>query len=130
MTYPQQNFNQYNQQQFNQPYQRPLNNLKIIPVTNRQEANCTQVDYSGIPTFFYNQTTGEIYKKQFDVQTGLATFQDYVKSDKPILDEKEQVSNNLSKEDLNAIMSRLDGLEETIKKLVKIDEPKGVKNAK
>ena len=129
MTYPQQQFNQYGQQPYQQQF-RPLNNLKIVPVTNRQEANCTQVDYSGVPTFFYNQSTGEVYKKQFDIQTGLATFQDYVKSDKPILDEKEQISNNLSKEDLNAIMSRLDGLEETLKKLIKIEEPKGVKNAK
>ena len=121
MTYPQQQFNQYGQQQ---PYQfRPTNNLKIIPVTNRQEANSTQVDYSGLPTFFYNQTTGEIYKKQFDVSTGLATFQDYVKSDKPILNENE----GLGGKDINAIMSRLDGLEETLKKMF---EPKGVKNAK
>jgi hypothetical protein len=124
MTYPQQQFNQYGQQQ---PYQFQRPNLKIIPVTNRQEANSTQVDYSGVPTFFYNQTTGEIYKKQFDIQTGLATFQEYVKSDKPILNENEVLSSNTYKEELNAIMSRIDGLEETIRKMF---EPKGVKNAK
>lgn len=129
MTYPQQQFNQYGQQPYQQQF-RPLNNLKIIPVTNRQEANSTQVDYSGVPTFFYNQTTGEIYKKQFDIQTGLATFQEYVKSDKPILNENEVLGSNTYKEELNAIMSRLDGLEETLKKLIKIEEPKGVKNAK
>lgn len=129
MTYPQQQFNQYGQQPYQQQF-RPLNNLKIIPVTNRQEANSTQVDYSGVPTFFYNQTTGEIYKKQFDIQTGLATFQEYVKSDKPILNESEPISSNSYKEDINAILSRIDGLEETLKKLIKIEEPKGVKNAK
>lgn len=125
MTYPQQqNFNQYGQ-----PYQfKP--NLKIIPVTNRQEANSTQVDYSGVPTFFYNQTTGEIYKKQFDVSTGLATFHEFVKSDKPYLEENEPLNSNSYKEELNAILSRLDGLELTIEKLVKFQEPKGVKNAK
>lgn len=127
MTYPQQNYNPYGQQQpYQQPF-RPTNNLKIIPVTNKQEANSTQVDYSGVPTFFYNQTTGEIYKKQFDISTGLATFQDYVKSDKPILNENEVLSSDTYKEELNAIMSRLDGLEETLKKMF---EPKGVKNAK
>ena len=130
MTYPQQtqNFNQYGQ-----PYQQqfqPRVNLKILPVTNRQEANSTQVDYSGVPTFFYNQTTGEIYKKQFDIQTGLATFQEYVKSDKPILNENEPSNSNSYKEELNAIFGKIDGLEETIKKLVKVEEPKGVKNAK
>ena len=118
MTYPQQQFNQYGQQPYQQQF-RPLNNnLKIIPVTNRQEANSTQVDYSGVPTFFYNQTTGEIYKKQFDIQTGLATFQEYVKSDKPILNENEPISSNSYKEDINAILSRIDGLEDTLKKLI------------
>ena len=130
MTYPQQtqNFNQYGQ-----PYQQqfqPRVNLKILPVTNRQEANSTQVDYSGVPTFFYNQTTGEIYKKQFDIQTGLATFQEFKRSGEPFIGENDSTDSNLSKEDLNAILSRIDGLEETLKKLIKIEEPKGVKNAK
>lgn len=127
MAYPQnQQFPyQYGQQQF-----QTRANLKILPVSNRQEANCTQVDYSGVPTFFYNQSTGEIYKKQFDIQTGLATFQDYVKSDKPILNENEPLNSNSYKEDINTILSRIDGLEETLKKLIKIEEPKGVKNAK
>jgi hypothetical protein len=123
MSYPQQNLNQYGQ-----PYQlRPLNNLKIIPVTNRQEATSMQVDYSGVPTFFYNQSTGEIYKKQFDVSTGLATFHEFVKSDKPYLEENEPLNSNSYKEELNAIYGKIDGLEETIRKMF---EPKGVKNAK
>lgn len=129
MTYPQQQQQQFPYQYGQQQFQ-PRVNLKILPVTNRQEANSTQVDYSGVPTFFYNQTTGEIYKKQFDIQTGLATFQEYVKSDKPILNENEPISSNTYKEDINAILSRIDGLEETLKKLIRTDEPKGVKNAK
>lgn len=125
MSYPQQQL-PYGQQPYQQQF-RPLNNLKIIPVTNRQEANSTQVDYSGVPIFFYNQTTGEIYKKQFDISTGLATFHEFVKSDKPISNENDVLNSNSYKDELNAIMIRIDGLEETIRKMF---EPKGVKNAK
>lgn len=124
MTYPQQQQYPYQygqQQQFNQ-----FRQLKIIPVTNRAEANSTQVDYSGVPTFFYNQTTGEIYKKQFDINTGLATFQDYKRtepSDEPITKEITYLDMETYQENYNALMSKLDGLYSIVK-------DKGVKNAK
>ena len=35
--------------------------FKTLPVTNREEANATQVDINGTPTFFYNQAKNEIY---------------------------------------------------------------------
>ena len=110
------------QQQFNQFRQQ----LKMIPVTNRAEADSTQVDYSGTPTFFYNQSTGEIYKKQFDIQTGLATFQEYIKSEPSVHAEtKETIYLDMEtyKEDYNALMGKLDGLYSIVKK-------EGVKNAK
>lgn len=121
--------------QQNLPYQQPYQygmqrQLRIIPITNKQEANSTQVDYNGVPTFFYNQSTGEIYKKQFDISTGLATFQEYTLTGSPISNENTQTGNITYKDELNAIYGKIDGLEQTIKELLKIDDVKGAKNAK
>ena len=116
--YPQQ------QQSFNQ-----FRQLKMIPVTNISEAHSTQVDYTGTPTFFYNQSTGEIYKKKFDISTGLATFQEFVKAEPSV----HEISNEITyldmetyKKDYNALTDKLDGLELTLQKLVKSEG----KNAK
>ena len=121
--------------QQNLPYQQPYQygmqrQSRIIPITNRQEANSTQVDYNGVPTFFYNQSTGEIYKKQFDIATGLATFQEYTLTGSPISNENTPIGNITYKDELNAIYGKIDGLEQTIKDLLKIDDVKGAKNAK
>lgn len=51
-------------QQYNQPMQQQ--GYRMIPVTNEQEANATQVDLSGNPIFFYNKGMNEIYIKQFN----------------------------------------------------------------
>lgn len=122
---PQYGYNQpYPQQNFNQ-----LRQLKMIPVTNRAEANSTQVDYSGIPTFFYNQTTGEIYKKQFDINTGLATFQDFKRVEPSELAETKETTYldmETYTKNYNALSDKIDGLELSIQKLIKLEG----KNAK
>ena len=107
-------------------YPQQIRQLKMIPVTNRAEANSTPIDYSGTPTFFYNQSTGEIYKKQFDISTGLATFQEFIKSEPSEHTETNETTYldmETYREDYNALMGKLDGLYSIVKE-------KGVKNAK
>lgn len=65
--------NQY-PQYFNQNVQQAMNTQsgwRIIQVSNIDEANATPADLSGIPIFFFNKATKEIYMKQLD-QTGAA----------------------------------------------------------
>lgn len=116
-------------QPYNQQYTQQNRFLKMIPVTNRVEADSTQVDYSGTPTFFYNQTTGEIYKKQFDIQTGLATFQEFKRIEPSELAETKETTYldmETYKRDYDALYGKIDGLELTIQKLIKSEG----KNAK
>ncbi len=52
--------------------------LKMIPVSNIEEANATPVDtLNGFPSFFYNKAQNEIYMKQFNSVSGGAIFQTY-----------------------------------------------------
>lgn len=67
--YPQR---QDNYQQFTPQVQQ---GYRMIPVSDIAEANATTVDTNGQPTFFYNKGKGEIYLKQFDINTGGAMFQ-------------------------------------------------------
>lgn len=45
----------------------------IFPVSNIDEANATKADLNYNPTFFFNQSKGEIYLKQLDRSTNAAT---------------------------------------------------------
>lgn len=60
-------------------YQQPQSyQLKMIPVSNIEEANATPVDtLNGFPSFFYNKAQNEIYMKQFNNVSGGAIFQTY-----------------------------------------------------
>jgi hypothetical protein len=106
---------------------------KALPIANEAEMNNYTVDFNGTPTYFHNQMTNEIYVKQFDMRTGLTSTQKFVKyepTDKPENENKEENNKDVYKEELDAIYGKLNGLEETIKKLNKNDDIKGVKNAK
>ena len=106
---------------------------KALPIANEAEMNNYTVDFNGMPTYFHNQATNEIYVRQFDFRTGLTTTQKFVKSEpssKPNLESKEENNKDVLKEELNAIYGKIDGLQEAIKKLNKNDDIKGVKNAK
>ncbi len=106
---------------------------KALPIANEAEMNNYTVDFNGMPTYFHNQATNEIFVRQFDFRTGLTTTQKFVKSEpssKPNLESKEENNIDLYKEELDAIYGKIDGLQEAIKKLNKNDDIKGVKNAK
>ena len=96
-------------QQTYQPQQQTQQTIgmKIIPVSNKDEANATPVDLvSGIPTFFYNKGTNEIYLKQFDVANGTAILKTY--KEETAEQPKKETPNY--KQDLNYIKDGIDGL--------------------
>jgi hypothetical protein len=117
MMTPQQRAIQMEQQlaQYNQPV-----GFKVVPVTNIEEANASQVDLNGNPVFFFNKGKNEIYLKQFNLQTGLADF--YTFSRVELATEAPQIA---TKEDFKVINEKLDGLYSILekpKKAVKNDE--------
>lgn len=126
-----QNYSNLNYQPQFRPQMQSI--YKALPVTSEAEMNTYTVDFNGMPTYFHNQATNEIYVKQFDIRTGLTTTQKFIKFEadsKPNLESKKQDSIDLYKNELNAIYGKLDALEEKIKNLNKFTDIKGVKNAK
>lgn len=108
--------------------------LKTYVVTNIEEANATQVDINGTPTFFFNSATNEIYMKKVNLQTGRADFCIFQRVEKPLIKENVPMGINNHEKDFQALNDKLDGLKSVLEKLVvpKVEtvEPKGVKNAK
>lgn len=123
MSYGYGNYNQFQQN-------RPVF-YKALPIANEAEMNNYTVDFNGTPTYFHNQMSNEIYVRQFDMRTGLTSTQKFVKFE-PIstpVEENKEEKKDVYKEELDAIYGKLNGLEETIRKINR-DDIKGVKNAK
>jgi hypothetical protein len=113
-------------------YARPMF-YKALPIANEAEMNNYTVDFNGMPTYFHNQATNEIFVRQFDFRTGLTTTQKFIKSEPsstPVNESKEENNRDLYKADFEALNGRLNGLEKMIENLNKKDDIKGVKNAK
>jgi len=129
-----QNFNNLS---FPQQYRAQQAFYRALPVMSEAEMNTYTVDFNGMPTYFHNQATNEIYVKQFDIRTGLTTTQKFIKSEgnsKPNFESKPEKDISTYKDELNAIYGKLDGLQESINKIKiaeqKNNDIKGVKNAK
>ena len=102
---------------------------RAIPVSSEAEINSVTVDFNGMPTYFHNQVTNEIFVKQFDMKTGITTLHKYIKFEgdsKPNNESKNESNINLYKKDFNALNERIDGLKQMIEKI----NIKEVKNAK
>lgn len=93
--------------------------FRMIPVTNIEEANATQVDIQGTPTFFYNQSANEVYLKKLNINTGKADFVKFAKVNQ-VADTKD---DNFKK-----LCDKIDGLYS----LLQTEEPqqKGGKNVR
>lgn len=50
-----------------------------IPVTCREQVVATQIPFDGSTTFFVDTAAGMIYAKTFDLNTGAAPIQEYVR---------------------------------------------------
>lgn len=67
-------YNQITQQLANNQNQQNVH-LKVMLVSNEEEAKATPADLNGNPTFFYNKSANKIYLKQINPQTGAAPLQ-------------------------------------------------------
>ena len=92
---------------------------RALPVSSEAEVNNITVDFNGMPTYLHNQSTNEIYVKQFDIKTGLTSTQKFVKFDGTEGDLKGAKSDfdvSIYNDKLNALTSRIEGLEEKLDK--------------
>lgn len=122
----QQRLSQMEQQYPQFASQQPQVGFKTLPVTNKEEANATQVDINGTPTFFYNQAKNEIYIKRINLNTGLAEFLIFRRLDEPL--SEVNVSGNMFsyEKELQALNEKLDTLHSILTQNKKAE----VKNAK
>lgn len=114
----------------------------IFPVSNIEEANATKADLNYNPTFFFNQSRGEIYLKQLDRSTNAATlriFKEIQTAQEPSSPVKASSSVNDYTPQLNTILEGINGLyrllspqqnTEIIEAEIVEPKAKGVKNAK
>lgn len=120
------------QPQFNNGFmptqQRQPNFLRMIAVTNKEEANATPVEFNGVPMFFFNQNTNEIYLKQFDITTG-GKLETYRKVDAVAEEKKEEQPLQIN-EDIKAINTKIDSINSLLATVLEQQAERGGKNAK
>ena len=94
-----------------QQQQLQPNFSKAFTVTSKEQATNTPVDFNGLPTFFYNQNSNEVYLKQFDIKTGSAIWKEY-KAVEPVSNEKKikYLDVDTYTTDYNALNAKIDGL--------------------
>ena len=97
----QQNYANQIQQQATQQ-----NPIRVILVSNEDEAKATPADSTGNPTFFYNKSMNKIYLKQINPQTGAAPLQVF---NAEITNESTNEINPYKK-DFNTIIEGINGL--------------------
>lgn len=61
------------------PTVAPRQGFMCIPVTCREQVVATQIPFDGSTTFFVDTAAGMIYAKTFDLNTGAAPIQEYVR---------------------------------------------------
>lgn len=61
------------------PTAAPRQGFVCIPVTCREQVVATQIPFDGSTTFFVDTSAGMIYAKTFDLNTGAAPIQEYVR---------------------------------------------------
>jgi hypothetical protein len=115
----------------------------IFPVSNIEEANATKADLNYNPTFFFNQSKGEIYLKQLDRSTNAATlriFKEVQTAQEPLNPVNSSSSVNDYTPQLNTILEGINGLyrllapQQDTQKIIEAEiselKSKGGKNAK
>lgn len=73
------NFSTMQQNALQAPTSTPRQGFMCIPVTCREQVVATQIPFDGSTTFFVDTAAGMIYAKTFDLNTGAAPIQEYVR---------------------------------------------------
>lgn len=76
-------YNPYYHPNYYQQQQQQQQPIRIMLVSNEEEAKATPADLNGNPTFFYNKSMNKIYLKQINPQTGAAPLQIF-KAEEPV----------------------------------------------
>lgn len=84
------------------------------PVSSREEAQATAADFSGAPMVFLDRAHRRVYVKQWNMQTGMADFEDYG----PVIEQRPAVPEYVN---IHTFQSELDKLR------AEINEMKGAK---
>lgn len=99
----QQNYaNQLQQQQATQQ-----NPIRVILVSNEDEAKATPAESNGNPIFFYNKSQNKVYLKQINPQTGAAPLQIF---NAQAATEQNAEPENPYRKDFNTIIEGINGL--------------------
>lgn len=75
-------YRQPTQNYYPQPVQQPVQpqlqqSAPVTLVTSRAQAELAQIPFDGLPYFFFNTASREIYMKQYDGSTGKCPLVDY-----------------------------------------------------
>lgn len=73
------------------------------PVSSREEAQATAADFSGAPMVFLDRAHRRVYVKQWNMQTGMADFEDY----EPVIEQRPAAPEYVN---LHTFQSELDKL--------------------
>lgn len=80
------------------------------PVSSREEAQATAADFSGAPMVFLDRAHRRVYVKQWNMQTGMADFEDYG----PVIEQRpaapEYVNIHTFQSELDKLRSEIAGL--------------------
>lgn len=102
---------------FNQPQ---VQSFLTLPVSNIQEAISYRVAMDGTPTYFHNISTGEIYIKKTNRQTGVCDFETFSKV----------VQNKVDGITLETLNKKIDDIYGLLNPVIEKKETKVVKDDK
>lgn len=92
-------------QQMQQTQQHPI---RVVLVSNEEEAKATPADTNGNPLFFYNKSMNKVYLKQINPQTGAAPLQIFNLEQPKIEDNIKTQPDEMMR--YNNIMTGIEGL--------------------
>lgn len=113
---PQQNFPMQPQQMPQTAQQPQRQGFLCLPVTSKQEAEVYQIPFDGSTVYFVDTSSGNLYAKTFDFNTGKAPVTTYAK-------EEEKIIQYATMEDIDTLRAELEAIKKPRKKAVTTDEP-------
>lgn len=84
--------------------------LRVLLVSNEEEAKATPADLNGNPTFFYNKSANKVYIKQINPQTGAAPLRIFNAEPMPDTNIKTQPDELMTEQHYNTIIEGINGI--------------------